>query len=120
MAITEKKSLQNNQSILQNLALVEELDEQAAEIISGGIRCTIRNKTRYDIAYRLVGGKQSLLRPGEIVQLMTRGQREKIEFDSKEYNLFDKGIYEFREKKTIHDIYLHRVDQSIFDPGFNK
>jgi hypothetical protein len=36
MAITIENTLSNNQSILQNIALVEELDEQAAEIISGG------------------------------------------------------------------------------------
>jgi len=36
MTITVKKALQNNQSILQNFGLVEEIDEQAAEIISGG------------------------------------------------------------------------------------
>jgi hypothetical protein len=36
MAITVEKTLLNNQSILHNIALVQELDEQAAEIISGG------------------------------------------------------------------------------------
>ena len=36
MAITIEKTLLNNQSILQNIALVQEIDEQAAEIISGG------------------------------------------------------------------------------------
>jgi hypothetical protein len=36
MAITIEKTLLNNQSILHNIASVEELDEQAAEIISGG------------------------------------------------------------------------------------
>ena len=36
MAITVEKSLLNNQSILQNFGLVEAIDAQAAEIISGG------------------------------------------------------------------------------------
>ncbi|MEH2049839.1 hypothetical protein [Nostoc sp.] len=36
MAITIEKTLLNNQSILQNIALVEEIGEAAAEIISGG------------------------------------------------------------------------------------
>ncbi|MBN3959403.1 hypothetical protein [Nostoc sp. NMS8] len=36
MVITVEKSLLNNQSILQDFGLVEELDAQSAEIISGG------------------------------------------------------------------------------------
>ncbi|QFS49094.1 hypothetical protein [Nostoc sphaeroides] len=36
MAITIATTLLSNQSILENIALVEEIDEQAAEIISGG------------------------------------------------------------------------------------
>ncbi|MBD2609280.1 hypothetical protein H6G81_33445 [Scytonema hofmannii FACHB-248] len=36
MAITIEQTLLNNQSILEKIALVEEIDEQAAEIISGG------------------------------------------------------------------------------------
>ncbi|MFN6461498.1 MAG: hypothetical protein RMZ41_006570 [Nostoc sp. DedVER02] len=59
MAMTMEKSLLNNQSILQNFALVEELDEQAAEIISGGTnkskRFTIKNNTNVGILYTLDG-----------------------------------------------------------------
>lgn len=58
MTITVEKSRLNNQSILQNFALVEELDEQAAEIISGGDKVTIENKTGCDILFRL-DGKQT-------------------------------------------------------------
>jgi len=36
MTITIEKALLNNQSILQNFAFGEEIDEQSAEIISGG------------------------------------------------------------------------------------
>jgi hypothetical protein len=36
MAISIEKTLLNNQSILEKITLVEEINEQAAEIISGG------------------------------------------------------------------------------------
>lgn len=36
MAITVEQTLLNNQSILEKITLVEEIDAQAAEIISGG------------------------------------------------------------------------------------
>jgi hypothetical protein len=39
MAIKVEKALQNNQSILENFVLVEKLDAQSAEIISGGFCC---------------------------------------------------------------------------------
>ncbi|MGJ5631396.1 hypothetical protein [Nostoc sp. CALU 1950] len=39
MAMTVETAQLNNQSILQNFALVEELDAQFAEIISGGCGC---------------------------------------------------------------------------------
>ena len=44
MGITIKQTLLNNQSILENIALVEEIDEQAAEIISGGKSVNLLNK----------------------------------------------------------------------------
>ncbi|MBD2293522.1 hypothetical protein H6G06_08480 [Anabaena sphaerica FACHB-251] len=43
MAITIAKTLLSNQSILENIALVEEIDEQAAEIISGGQSVNLLN-----------------------------------------------------------------------------
>ncbi|BAY22421.1 hypothetical protein NIES2100_21840 [Calothrix sp. NIES-2100] len=36
MAINSEQTLLNNQSILEKVTLVEEIDEQGAEIISGG------------------------------------------------------------------------------------
>ena len=104
MTITEKKSLQNNQSILQNLALVEELDEQAAEIISGGMRFTIRNKTRYDITY-ILDGDRSIMHPGETTSWDIPGDKVKvITFNpdpgrprmQKSYRLSDWRTYEFK------------------------
>ncbi|MBE9001912.1 hypothetical protein IQ274_27855 [Nostoc sp. LEGE 12447] len=47
MAITIATTLLNNQSILENIALVEEIDEQAAEIISGGQSGNLLNKEIY-------------------------------------------------------------------------
>ncbi|MEH2271081.1 MAG: hypothetical protein V7K68_22135 [Nostoc sp.] len=44
MAITSEKTLLNNQSILEKITLVEEIDEQAAEIISGGQSVNVLNK----------------------------------------------------------------------------
>ncbi|MDB9436384.1 hypothetical protein PN450_06095 [Dolichospermum lemmermannii CS-548] len=46
-AITVEKALLNNQSILENLVLVEKLDAQSAEIISGGCCCN-SDWDRYD------------------------------------------------------------------------
>lgn len=44
MAITIEQTLLNNQSILEKITLVEEIDEQAAEIISGGQSGNLLNK----------------------------------------------------------------------------
>ena len=44
MAITIATTLLSNQSILENIALVEEIDEQAAEIISGGQSVNLLNR----------------------------------------------------------------------------
>ncbi|BAY22422.1 hypothetical protein NIES2100_21850 [Calothrix sp. NIES-2100] len=104
MAITVEKNMLNNQSILQNFALVEELDEQAAEIIAGGYEVfTIRNQTNYNITHT-VDGTQFLIQPGEewtytaysggIIEFDTDG-REGYNF-TKSYNLDDGGIYEFQ------------------------
>jgi hypothetical protein len=121
MAITVEKALLNNQSILQNFGLVEELDEQAAEIISGGYEVfTIRNKTGYDITH-VLDGKAFLIKPNEswvytaynggIIKLDTDGRNDKKEFQS--YNLSDGKIYEFQDNKYTrgnpYDIDLYRV-----------
>jgi len=53
--MTVEKALLNNQNILENFGLVEEIDEQAAEIISGGKKFTIANNTSNDVYYTLDG-----------------------------------------------------------------
>ncbi|MBD2385192.1 hypothetical protein [Cylindrospermum sp. FACHB-282] len=121
MAITAKKALLNNQSILQNFALVEEIDEQAAEIISGGYEVfTIRNKTQYNITH-VLDGKEFLMKPNE-EWIYTAYQGGTIKFDvdgrddynqSKSYNLSDGKIYEFQDNKYTagnpYDIELYSV-----------
>lgn len=47
MSITIATSFLHNQSILENIALVEEIDEQAAEIISGGQFANLLSKEIY-------------------------------------------------------------------------
>ncbi|QYX32030.1 hypothetical protein [Sphaerospermopsis torques-reginae] len=47
MSITIATSFLHNQSILENIALVEEIDEQAAEIISGGQFANLLSKEVY-------------------------------------------------------------------------
>ncbi len=129
MTITEKKSLQNNQSILQNLALVEELDEQAAEIISGGY-ITIRNRTKYDITY-ILDGQRLTLSPNSVdIWDSYQGGKVKIRFNpypgrpgeqKEESILSDGGRYEFLYKTIGRDeIYFHREGEPIFYSGFNK
>lgn len=111
----------DNQNILQNLALVEELDEQAAETISGGYEVfTLKNDTRYNITY-IVDGKKWLHKPGES-WIWTAYSGGKITFDTdgrndyvqnKSYNLANGGKYEFQDnKKTVgnpYDIELYSV-----------
>lgn len=121
MPITVEKTLLNNQSILQNFGLVEELDEQAAEIISGGYEVfTIRNKTQYNITH-VLDGTAFLIKPNEtwrytayqggIIQLDTDGRDAYKEFKS--YNLSDGEIYEFQDNNYTagnpYDIDLYRV-----------
>jgi hypothetical protein len=109
MTMTVKTTQLNNQSILQNFGLVEQIDEQAAEIISGGNteRFTIRNKTKYDIIC-LVDGKQLPLKPGQETGWQTN-QGGIIIFDRDagrpgiqegKNDLSDRGIYEFRDDQS--------------------
>ncbi len=44
MAMIMAKTLLNNQSILEKITLVEEIGEQAAEVISGGQSVQLLNK----------------------------------------------------------------------------
>jgi hypothetical protein len=119
MAITVEKTLLNNQSILQNIALVEQIDEQAAEIISGGAeRFLVRNKTKYRIRY-IVDGAVSEMRPGESDRWISdRGGKITFDIDGgpgltkKSYNLSDRKIYEFQDNRYTsdpNDINLYKV-----------
>jgi hypothetical protein len=49
MAITIEQTLLNNQSILERITLVEEIDEQGAEIISGGQSGNLLNKNNEQV-----------------------------------------------------------------------
>lgn len=116
---TGVKALANNQSILENVSLVEEIYEPDAEIISGGSeRFMIRNRTRYQIRYT-VDGATSVMQPGEADRWISF-KGGKITFDtdggpgrrSKSYNLSDNRIYEFQANKKTrdpNDIDLYRV-----------
>ncbi|MEH2107917.1 hypothetical protein [Nostoc sp.] len=105
MAITAEKAQLNNQSILQNFGLGEEIDEQAAEIISGG-SVTIRNTIGRFVLYRLDGSTQTnRLEPGQEINLPANDGR-RIEFDMyagspnlllyRPYTLADGQRYEFQ------------------------
>ncbi|BAZ40316.1 hypothetical protein NIES4101_62770 [Calothrix sp. NIES-4101] len=93
----------NNQSVLE-LGLVEEIDEQAAETISGGYEVfTIKNKTNYDITY-ILDGKSFLHKPNE-EWIWTAYSGGKITFDTdgrnaykqdQSYNLSNGRTYEFQ------------------------
>ncbi|AFW95982.1 hypothetical protein ANA_C13307 [Anabaena sp. 90] len=121
MTITVEKALLNNQSILENFALGEEIDAQAAEIISGGYEVfTIKNNTGYDITH-VLDGTAFLIKPGEEFTY-TAYSGGIIEFDadgrddhdlSKSYDLEDGQIYEFQDNTYTtgnpYDIDLYRV-----------
>ncbi len=111
----------NNETILKNFALVEELDEQASETISGGYEVfTLVNKTRYNITY-ILDGKKFLHKPNES-WIWTAYKGGKITFDtdgragykeSKTYNLSDGRKYEFQDNLSTpgnpYDIELYKV-----------
>lgn len=95
----------SNQNILQNLALVEELDEQAAETVSGGLeKFTIRNETNVRMPYA-VDGTQTTRPYGGSVSVWTTSKGGSISFDydfgrsgvqSRKYNLANGRTYAFR------------------------
>jgi hypothetical protein len=104
MTMTVETALVNNQSILQNFGLVEEIDEQAAEIISGGAeRFSIRNRTNQDIYYT-IDGVVGVIKPGQSQRFRTEmGGQIRFDKDIREnrvrtrgYNLSDGKTYEFR------------------------
>ncbi|OKH53576.1 hypothetical protein NIES2101_10665 [Calothrix sp. HK-06] len=93
----------NNQSILE-LGLVKEIDEQAAETISGGYEVfTIKNKTNYNVTH-VLDGKSFLIKPNQ-AYIYTAYSGGIIKFDTdgrdaykqnKSYNLSNGRIYEFQ------------------------
>ena len=121
MAITVEKALLNNQSILQNFGLVEEINEQSAEIISGGVEVfTIRNATPYSLDFTMDGTLYSLQSGSSITHTTYYGGQ--IQFDNdrrvdyysiNSYDLEDGKIYDFHENFFIYGnpygIDLYRV-----------
>lgn len=113
--------MSNNQSLLQKFDLVEELNEQDAETISGGYEVfTITNKTNYDITYTL-DGKEWLHKPNES-WTWTAYKGGNIKFDtdgrndynqSQSHNLSNGGVYEFQNNNYTagnpYDLDLYRV-----------
>ncbi|MEH2352603.1 hypothetical protein [Nostoc sp.] len=111
-----------NQSCLESFGLIEELDEQAAETISGGYEVfEVKNKTGYNIPYTVDGTTTGDPSPGSD-RIWTAYSGGIIEFDSdgrsgyelyKKYNLADGGVYEFQDNTTTignpYDIELYKV-----------
>ncbi|MBD2609281.1 hypothetical protein H6G81_33450 [Scytonema hofmannii FACHB-248] len=122
MAITVEKALLNNQSILQYFALVEEIDEQAAEIISGGGNIEsfkIINGTQQPIYYT-VDGVEAVIQPGQEQDCSTNlGGKIRFDRDIRDnkigprgYNLEDGKAYAFLadyKTSSTDDINLYQV-----------
>lgn len=111
MAITVEKALLNNQSILQNFGLVEEIDEQAAEIISGGKEFRIKNNTSRFIYHRL-DNSYYLITPGEDRKYTS--DTGIIEFDA------DKRFFSYQPKSMPLDETLKYEFQDTSDPNNTK
>ncbi|MBX9257935.1 hypothetical protein H1Q63_29095 [Desmonostoc muscorum CCALA 125] len=120
MAMTVETAQLNNQSILHNFGLVEEIDEQAAEIISGGReKFRIANNTQYRITHNL-DGTLFTIQPGETWDYDTP-YNGIIQFDidgrdyvtvNQSYNLSNGQIYEFQNNEYTanpYDIDLYQV-----------
>jgi hypothetical protein len=111
-----------NQSCLESFGLIEELDEQSAETISGGYEVfQVKNKTGYNIPYTVDGKQTGDPAPGSD-RIWTAYSGGIIEFDVdgrndynlfKKYNLADGGVYEFQDNKATvgnpYDIELYKV-----------
>lgn len=117
-----ESNLKNN-NLFSAVNLVEDLDNKAAETISGGYEVfTIRNRTsNSDITYYVDGTISRTLAPGEDTE-WTAYSGGIIEFDqdnrsdvyaSKTYDLANGGIYEFQDNGTTpgnpYDIDLYSV-----------
>lgn len=114
--------MSNNQNILEGLGLVEDLDEQAGETITGGYEVfTVKNQTKYNIPYSVDGTRTRYPRPGSstvwtayrggIIEFDTDGRSGYTQF--KKYNLANGGVYAFEynnyTKGNPYDIDLYRV-----------
>ncbi|MHC5728044.1 MAG: hypothetical protein ACYT04_51475 [Nostoc sp.] len=116
--------MSKNQDILQGLGLVEELDEQAGETITGGYEVFIvTNRTGYNIPYSVDGTKTlpQFAKPGAssvwtaygggIIKFDADGRAGYVQ--NKSYNLADGEKYEFQYNYSTpgnpYDIDLYRV-----------
>ncbi|MFN6461497.1 MAG: hypothetical protein RMZ41_006565 [Nostoc sp. DedVER02] len=109
MAMTMETAQLNNQSILESFGLVEELNEQAAEIISGGvINFTVENATSRFVWHRL-NNSTNVITPGEKRTCASNTNPGIIEFDANPrlfgIQLTSKevvagGTYKFQPKAT--------------------
>ncbi|MEH2266750.1 hypothetical protein [Nostoc sp.] len=127
MTMKVETALLNNQSTLENFALVKEIDEQAAEIISGG-SVTIRNRIERFVLYRLDGSTNTMrLEPGQEINLPVNSCNNggRIDFDMyagssnfllyKPYTLSDGQTYEFQsnpDTARCDDIDMYPVNGS--------
>ncbi|MBW4455812.1 MAG: hypothetical protein KME55_25660 [Nostoc indistinguendum CM1-VF10] len=94
-----------NQSCLESFGLIEELDEHAAETISGGYEVfTIKNTVGFDVNFSLDDTPFTL--PANETWYYTAYSGGIVEFDSdkrggyelyKEYDLAEGGVYEFQD-----------------------
>ncbi|MEH1917927.1 hypothetical protein [Nostoc sp.] len=112
-----------NQSYLEYFGLIEELDEQATETISGGYGVfEIKNKTVYNVPYAIDGTVTGDPAPGsDRIWTAYSGNGLTIEFDAdvridyiklKKYTLTD-GVYEFQNNLNTdnpYDIDLYSVE----------
>ncbi|MEH2257535.1 hypothetical protein [Nostoc sp.] len=97
-----------NQSCLESFDLIEELDEQAAETISGGYEVfSIKNTVGFDVNFSL--DDTSFTLPANETWIYTAYSGGTIEFDSdkrggyeqyKTYNLADGKVYEFQDNPS--------------------
>jgi hypothetical protein len=115
-----------NQSCLESFGLIEELDEQAGETITGGATevFTVKNKTPYNVSYTIDGitapGYAANPNDGYAVWTAYSGGTIRYDKDSRNdfkdyitYDLSDGGVYEFQDNTGTpgnpYDIQLYKV-----------
>ena len=117
MTMTVETAQLKNQSILQNFGLGEEIDEQAAEIISGGY-VTIKNTTNQPITYS-IDGVSTVIKSGATQKIVTQLDGE-LRFDRdirdervrvRDYDLEDGHTYEFQPDTAKKDNWIDIYDQ---------